>query len=242
MLVGGIVAGHLVVLHRIIGRPVVLSGIDLPGLKGRVHIAVGRSLRHSAQQADHVGSNAGVLHADGLAFQICQCADGLAGVERPRSGVVPAQPHTALPAEHLQKLFAQISVQHPAHVGVIAVEVRQHQHIQLGQVIGQRRKRQPGKIDPAELQLLPHLVLGAVLAPGLDLNHHLAAGALTHKVGKIPCALCGRVILRLVFGIGQHKIRCDLRFAPAARQLQRQQPRPGQKCPSAHDKHPSLLG
>ena len=46
----------------------VLCGIDLSGLKGRVDVTVGRSFRHCTQQADHVDHDLRILHADGLAL------------------------------------------------------------------------------------------------------------------------------------------------------------------------------
>ena len=92
VLIGHVVPRHLVVLHGIVGRPVVFGGIDLPGFKRRVHVAVSRGLRHCTQQADHVDHDLRILHADGLALQIIQAAHRLTGIERAGTRVVPAQP------------------------------------------------------------------------------------------------------------------------------------------------------
>ena len=225
-------------VHGVVGRPVVLGRVDLPRLERRIDIAVGGGFRHRAQQPDHFQNDRRILHADRLARKVRKAADGLAGIERPGPGVVPAQAHAAALGESLQKFFANVPVQHPPHMAGIPVEVGQHQHIQLGQIVGEDRQRKPGKVHPADGQLLPYLLLGAVLAVGLYLNDHLAPGALPHKVGEILRTLSGGIISGLVVGIGQHVVRHRLRRGAAACQLQRCKARPGQKCPSAHDALP----
>jgi hypothetical protein len=133
VLIGHVVPRHLVVLHGIVGRPVVFGGIDLPGFKRRVHVAVSRGLRHCTQQADHVDHDLRILHADGLALQIVQAAHRLTGIERAGTRVVPAQAHPPLCGKVLQKLCSDAAIQHTPHMVGIPVEIRQQQHVEPGQ-------------------------------------------------------------------------------------------------------------
>ena len=214
-------------LHGIVGRPVVFGGIDLPGLKRRVDVAVRRGLRHCTQQADHVDHDLRILHADGLALQIVQAAHRLTGIKRAGTRVVPAQAYPSLCGKVLQKLSPDAAVQHTPHVVGIPVEIRQQQHVKPGQIVGDHRDRNTGKIYAANGKLLPHLLFRAVLAVRLDLNDHLAPGLLLHKVRKILCALRGGVSGGLVVGIGQHIVRCSLRLCGTACQLQGCKAQPG---------------
>ena len=109
-------------------------------------------------------------------------------------------------------------------MGGILIKAGQLEHIQLGQVSCQHREGEPGKINAANGQLLPDFLLRAVFPAGLDLNDHLAPGALFDQRRKPLRTLGGGVISGLVVRIGQYKIRRDgLFFAPAARQQADQQ-------------------
>ena len=227
VLIGHVVPRHLVVLHGIVGRPVVFGGIDLPGLKRRVDIAVRRGLRHRAQQTDHVDHDLRILHADGLALQIVQAAHRLTGIKRAGTRVVPAQPHPPMRGKVLQKFCSDAAIQHTPHMVGIPVEIRQQQYVEPGQIVCGRRKRHTRKIYAANGKLLPHLLFRAVLAVRFDLNDHLAPGLLLHKVCKILRALCSGVPGGLVVGIGQHIVRCGLRLCATACQLQGCKAQPG---------------
>ena len=159
VLIGHIVPRHLVVLHGVVGRPVVLSGIDLSGLKGRVDVTVGRSFRHCTQQADHIDHDPGVLYADGLALQVAQAAHRLTGIEGAGTCVIPAQAHHVLRGKILQKRLPDAAIQHTPHMVGIPIEVRQQQHIEPGQIVGGHRQRHTRKIHAANGKLLPHLLL-----------------------------------------------------------------------------------
>ena len=146
-------------LHGIVGRPVVFGGIDLPGLKRRVDVAVRRGLRHCTQQADHVDHDLRILHADGLALQIVQAVHRLTGIERAGTRIVPTQTHAPLCGKVLQKLCPDAAIQHTPHMVGIPVEIRQQQHVEPGQIVGDHRERHTGKIYAANGKLLPHLLL-----------------------------------------------------------------------------------
>ena len=105
----------------------------------------------------------------------------------------------------------------------IRLRIRQLEHIQHRQLVGDGGKADTRKIDAAEGQLIQHLLLGAQLGIADDLDQDPSFGAVFHQFGKILGGHGAEVVGGLIFGVGQHIFRLHRRLPPfaAAKQQRR---------------------
>ena len=168
--------GRLEVTRRLVRGPVVLGPVDDPGLQAGVDLAVGHRRRVGAERFHHRDEQVRLLHADLHALEVGQPLDRLLrGVDGARATVVEGQPDHALAGHGGQDLVADRAVEHVVHVLDRAEHEGQRDRDGLGHHVVERPGTDAHHVEPADLELLDRVALGAQRARGIDLHAELAA-------------------------------------------------------------------
>ena len=195
---------------------VVLCAVDLGVVESRIHPAVDHLHRLCAEVLYHLAHQIRLLHPEGQPHEVCQRLHLFAGVEAADPGVEPRQPHKVHRAEAGEEPIPDLAVQHPPHLGRIGIEKRKLQYAQGRLILGQLAQRDAGKVDAAVLHLLDDALLGPQPASAVDDDLDPPLRPLGHKVGEGQRGLRGGVILGLVLGIAQDKLRTGIFLGSAA--------------------------
>ena len=185
-------------------------------MEGRIHPAVDHLHRLCAEVLYHLAHQIRLLHSEGQPHEVCQRLHLFAGVEAADPGVEPRQPHKVHRAEAGEEPIPDLAVQHPPHLRGVGVEERQLQNAQGGQLLRQLAQGDAGKVNAAILHLLDDALLGPQPASAVDDDLDPPLRPLGHKVGEGQRGLRGGVILGLVLGVAQDKLRAGIFLGSAA--------------------------
>ena len=122
MLVHGIVAGDFIVLHRLIGGPVVLCAIDFAGLKRILDRFIDDRHRLRAQRLHHILRECRLLDTDLQPLHILERADfPIRRIEITNTGIKPGQCKHTASLKALLHLRPDVTVQYAPHMLLICI-------------------------------------------------------------------------------------------------------------------------
>ena len=114
--------------HGLIAGPVVFRAVYLGVVQGRIDPAVDHLRRLCAEVYYHFAHHVRLLHPERQPREVRQCLHLFAGVEAADAGAEPRQAHKVHRAKAGEEFIADLTVQHPPHLGRVGIEKRQLQY------------------------------------------------------------------------------------------------------------------